>query len=125
MVRDAAYLPQLGYHSYRDADVDDYEDAALMLRGATPDRKRYCVVVTDWEVGEKQSLPKQIEAMEAEGITVLGIDLRNQTLGRQYLTQADRGVGVVDADELPGAFFTLYRQVALQSPLQRRRRASA
>ena len=101
------------------------EDAALMLRGATPDRKRYCVVVTDWEVGEKQSLPKQIEAMEAEGITVLGIDLRNQTLGRQYLTQADRGVGVVDADELPGAFFTLYRQVALQSPLQRRRRASA
>jgi putative glycosyltransferase (TIGR04372 family) len=31
MVRDAAYLPQLGYHSYRDADVDDYEEAAMML----------------------------------------------------------------------------------------------
>lgn len=31
MVRDAAYLPQLAYHSYRDADVDTYEEAALML----------------------------------------------------------------------------------------------
>jgi putative glycosyltransferase (TIGR04372 family) len=31
MVRDAAYLPQLGYHSYRDCDVDTYEEAALML----------------------------------------------------------------------------------------------
>ena len=31
MVRDAAYLPSLTYHAYRDCDVDTYEDAALML----------------------------------------------------------------------------------------------
>ena len=31
MVRDAAYLPTLAYHVYRDSDVDTYEDAALML----------------------------------------------------------------------------------------------
>lgn len=31
MVRDAAYLPSLTYHAYRDADVDTYADAALML----------------------------------------------------------------------------------------------
>lgn len=31
MVRDSAYLPKLGYHSYRDCDVDDYMEAALML----------------------------------------------------------------------------------------------
>jgi hypothetical protein len=31
MVRDAAYLPTLKYHSYRDCDVDTYADAALML----------------------------------------------------------------------------------------------
>ena len=31
MVRDAAYLPQLAYHSYRDADVDTYEAAARAL----------------------------------------------------------------------------------------------
>ena len=35
MVRDAAYLPQLAYHSYRDADVNTYEAAAraLVARG--------------------------------------------------------------------------------------------
>jgi putative glycosyltransferase (TIGR04372 family) len=31
MVRDGAYLPEFGYHSYRDCDVDTYTDAALML----------------------------------------------------------------------------------------------
>ena len=31
MVRDAAYLPNLSYHAYRDCDVDTYADAALML----------------------------------------------------------------------------------------------
>lgn len=31
MVRDAAYLPHLTYHAYRDCDVDTYADAALML----------------------------------------------------------------------------------------------
>ena len=31
MVRDAAYLPSLGYHSYRDSNVEDYAEAALML----------------------------------------------------------------------------------------------
>ena len=31
MVRDAAYLPTLTYHAYRDCDVDTYADAALML----------------------------------------------------------------------------------------------
>lgn len=31
MVRDAAYLPSLTYHTYRDCDVDTYADAALML----------------------------------------------------------------------------------------------
>ena len=31
MVRDAAYLPNLTYHAYRDCDVDTYEEAALML----------------------------------------------------------------------------------------------
>ena len=31
MVRDAAYLPTLYYHSYRDSDVDDYAEAAIAL----------------------------------------------------------------------------------------------
>jgi len=31
MVRDAAYLPELAYHSYRDADVDTYAEAAMAL----------------------------------------------------------------------------------------------
>lgn len=31
MVRDAAYLPTLTYHAYRDCDVDTYADAAMML----------------------------------------------------------------------------------------------
>lgn len=31
IVRDAAYLPTLGYHSYRDGDVDDYGPAMLEL----------------------------------------------------------------------------------------------
>jgi putative glycosyltransferase (TIGR04372 family) len=31
IVRDAAYLPQLGYHSYRDCDVDTYKQAMLEL----------------------------------------------------------------------------------------------
>ena len=31
MVRDAAYLPSLPYHSYRDSDIDTYSDAAMAL----------------------------------------------------------------------------------------------
>ena len=31
MVRDAAYLPFLPYHSYRDSDIDTYADAAIAL----------------------------------------------------------------------------------------------
>ncbi len=31
MVRDAAFLPGLAYHSFRDADIDTYEQAALAL----------------------------------------------------------------------------------------------
>ena len=31
MVRDGAYLPGLGYHAYRDSDIDTYVEAALAL----------------------------------------------------------------------------------------------
>lgn len=31
IARDAAYLPHLAYHSYRDSDIDTYEQAALAL----------------------------------------------------------------------------------------------
>jgi len=35
IVRDSAYLPELAYHSYRDSDIDTYEEAvwALIKRG--------------------------------------------------------------------------------------------
>ncbi len=39
IVRDAAYLPQLAYHRYRDSDVDTYAEAALWLA-----RRGYYVV---------------------------------------------------------------------------------
>lgn len=48
MVRDGAYLPMLGYHAYRDSDIDTYAEAALALA-----RRGYYVV----RMGEKVEKP--------------------------------------------------------------------
>ena len=52
MVRDAAYLPTLTYHAYRDCNIDDYAQAALELA-----RRGYHV----FRMGQKVAKPFHVE----------------------------------------------------------------
>ena len=94
IVRDAAYLPQLAYHSYRDSDIDTYAQAALALTG-----RGYYVV----RMGIKVAKPLKVNNPRVIDYATNGMhsDFRSIYLGAHCDFALSNGCGI---DAIPVIF---------------------
>ena len=94
IVRDSAYLPQLGYHSYRDSEIDTYELAVRALA----DRGYYVV-----RMGVKVKKPLKVDHPKVIDFATNGThsDFMSIYLGAHCEFAVSNGTGI---DAIPAIF---------------------